>query len=143
MAGMAPYTIWLVIGIALIIVEFTTGTLYLLVLGLAALVSAAAAWLGFGFGVQVTLFALAAIAAMLGVRQYRATRQPAAMESLEVGQPVAFESWVDAGAHLARVRFRGSSWDARIEGFTRGEAGEVLYVNSVEGAMLTVSSRKS
>jgi membrane-bound ClpP family serine protease len=40
--GMDAYLLWLIIGIVLIIVEMTTGTFYLLVLGFAALAAAAA-----------------------------------------------------------------------------------------------------
>ena len=41
---------------------------------------------------------------------------PPLMPSVDAGMPASFESWIDAGARLARVRYRGASWDARVEG---------------------------
>lgn len=43
---MEMYLLWAVTGIVLIIIEMLTGTFYLLVLGIAALAAAAAAYLG-------------------------------------------------------------------------------------------------
>ena len=134
------FVVWLVIGVVLITVEFLTGTMFLLVLGLAALASAAVAWSGFAFGIQVAVFAAAAAVAMVLVKRYRSARQPATMGALELGQQVSFEEWTDAPARLGRVWFRGSLWDARVEGVIRGDVGEVLYIRAVKGATLTVVS---
>lgn len=132
--------VWLVLGIVLIIVELTTGTLYLLFLGLGGIAAAVAAWAGVGFGWQAAIFALVALVSVFGVQHYRkgkAAVEP--MAALEAGQPVSFESWTDRDRNLARVRFRGSHWDARVNGDCKGEAGEVLYVESVAGSLLTIA----
>ena len=49
---------WAVAGIGLIIVEMLSGTLILLVLGLAAFGGALAAWLGASFAVQAAVVVL-------------------------------------------------------------------------------------
>ena len=59
---MEHYVWWAVAGIGLIIVEMLSGTLILLVLGLAAFGGALAAWLGASFAVQAAVaVALAAV----------------------------------------------------------------------------------
>jgi membrane protein implicated in regulation of membrane protease activity len=52
---MEAYVWWAVAGIGLIIVEVMTGTLLLLMLGIAALAGAAAAWFGASFWLQVVI----------------------------------------------------------------------------------------
>jgi membrane protein implicated in regulation of membrane protease activity len=52
---MEPYWWWAIVGIALMIAELITGTVYLLVIGIAALVGAAAAYLNYSFGIQAGL----------------------------------------------------------------------------------------
>ena len=48
---MEPYW-WAIVGIAHVIAELITGTFYLLVIGIAALVGALAAYLNYSFGIQ-------------------------------------------------------------------------------------------
>jgi membrane protein implicated in regulation of membrane protease activity len=64
------------------------------------------------------------------------------MRSIDAGQPANFESWVDQAAGLARVRYRGASWEARLEGGDAPQPGAVLYVLAAEGNMLRVSARR-
>jgi membrane protein implicated in regulation of membrane protease activity len=64
------------------------------------------------------------------------------MAPIDSGMPATFESWIDMGARLARVRYRGASWDARVESAEALEPGAVLYVVSTEGNTLKVA-RKS
>src|SRR3970282_565126 len=47
-----------------------------------------------------------------------------------------------AVAGLARVRYRGASWDARIEGSDAPQPGAVLYVLAAEGNTLRVSAKR-
>jgi membrane protein implicated in regulation of membrane protease activity len=64
------------------------------------------------------------------------------MPPLDVGQPVVWEAWIDRNDSLARVRYRGAGWDARVSADTAGEAGEVLYIVDVEGSLLHVAKRQ-
>ena len=52
-----------------------------------------------------------------------------------------FENWIEQGARLARVRYLGASWDARIEGEQSPEPGATLYVVSTHGNTLKVTAR--
>jgi membrane protein implicated in regulation of membrane protease activity len=133
---------WAIVGLVLVITELLTGTFYLLMLGVAAFGSALAAWLGFGFGIQAMVFVLAAGLGCYAVHAYRAKNQAQQMASIDAGQPASFESWVDQEAGVARVRYRGASWDARVDPATPLQAGAVVYVLATEGNTLKVSLRR-
>jgi membrane protein implicated in regulation of membrane protease activity len=139
---MEAYLIWLLAGLALVIAELITGTFYLLVLGVAAFGAGAAAWLGTGFPVQVITATVVAGVGTYLVHAYRARNAAQQMPSIDAGQPANFESWVDQAAGLARVRYRGASWEARLEGGGVPQPGAVLYVLATEGNTLKVSARR-
>jgi membrane protein implicated in regulation of membrane protease activity len=133
------FLLWLGLGLVLIVVELLTGTLYLLFLGLAALVTAAVAFLGVGFWAQAMVAAGCSVAGVLWVNRHKRTINAKPMPSLDAGQPVVLESWVDQAGGRARVRYRDAFWDARVSGECSGQAGEVLYVHAVEGSTLVVA----
>jgi membrane protein implicated in regulation of membrane protease activity len=139
---MDPYLAWAIVGLTLVIVELVTGTFYLLVLGVAAFGAAAAAWAGQDFPVQAIVAAAVAAAGSYWVHAYRARNAAQQMPPIDAGQPARFESWIDQGARLARVRYRGASWDARVEGAEGLEADAVLYVTSTEGSTLRVTAKR-
>jgi membrane protein implicated in regulation of membrane protease activity len=130
---------WIVGGLILVIAELLSGTFYLLVLGIAALVAGAVAYAGAAFWVQALVAAGTAVAGMAMVSRHRRSRQSAPMPSLDLGQPVTLDSWVNRGDGMARVKYRDALWDARIVGEHRGEAGETFYIRAVDGNLLTVA----
>ena len=134
--------LWAILGLTLVIVELVTGTFYLLVLGIAAFGAALAAWLGQPFGVQAVVAAAISGAGCYGVHVYRAKNAKQQMAPVDAGQPASFESWVDQAARLARVRYRGASWDALVDGDAAVESGAMLYVVSTNGNTLKVTSRR-
>ena len=134
---------WAIVGLLLVITELLTGTFYLLMLGIAGFCAALAAWLAFGFGVQAIVFVVASGVGCYGVHLYRAKNQAQQMAPIDAGQPASFESWVDQAAGLARVRYRGASWEARVDGPAALQPGAVVYVLATEGNTLRVSLRRS
>ena len=135
--------VWAVIGLVLVIVELLTGTFYLLMLGIAAFGAALAAWLGFVFSIQVLVAAIVSAVGCYGVHLYRAKNKAQQMAPIDAGMPASFESWVDPKARLARVRYRGASWDARVEGFEGGiEPGATVYVLAADGNTLRVAKNR-
>jgi membrane protein implicated in regulation of membrane protease activity len=64
------------------------------------------------------------------------------MRGLDVGQPAAFESWVDQSSGHARVKYRDALWDAQVAGGASSEPGEILYITSVDGNTLKVSKTR-
>jgi membrane protein implicated in regulation of membrane protease activity len=135
---MDPALIWAISGLGLVIVELLTGTFYLLMLGVAAFGAAGAAWLGYDFPAQVIVAAVIAAAGCYAVHLYRAKNRTQQMPPIDSGMPASFESWIDVGARLARVRYRGASWDARVEGVEALEPGTTVYVLATDGNTLKV-----
>jgi len=136
------YVAWALLGLGLVMVELLTGTFYLVMLGVAAFGAALAAYLGATFPVQSMVAAVVAAGGCWGVHVYRARNAGERMPSIDAGQPANFESWLDEGARLARVRYRGASWDARIEGAAPLEAGAMLYVTDTRGNTLHVTTQR-
>lgn len=139
---MHEYLLWAIVGFALIIAELVTGTFYLLVLGVAALVAAAVAFLGAAFWLQAIV---AAAVSLIGVYLVHYWRQKNPVEAkgsndLDRGQPVVFESWVDQAGGVARVKYRGSTWDARVE--ATAKETDTLYITGQANGQLLVSASR-
>jgi membrane protein implicated in regulation of membrane protease activity len=139
---MDPALIWAIAGLVLVIVELLTGTFYLVMLGIAAFGAAGAAWLGYDFPVQVIVAAVIAAVGCYAVHVYRVKNKSQQMRSVDAGMPASFESWIDPGSRLARVRYRGASWDARVEGAEALEPGVTLYVLATDGNTLKVAKNR-
>ena len=134
--------IWAVTGLVLVIVELLTGTFYLLMLGVAAFGAALAAYLGFDFGIQSIVAAVFSVAGCYGVHVYRAKNRAQQMAPIDAGMPASFESWWDPRERLAKVRYRGASWEARVEGLEAIEPGATVYVLATDGNMLRVAKNR-
>jgi len=134
--------LWAILGFALVIVELLTGTFYLLMLAIAAFGAALAAWLGQPFGIQALVAAAVSAAGCYGVHVYRAKNTKEQMAPVDAGQPASFENWIDQGARLARVRYRGASWDALVDGEGSVDSGAMLYVVTANGNTLKVTTRR-
>jgi membrane protein implicated in regulation of membrane protease activity len=139
---MADYLVWTIAGLLLVISELVTGTFYLLVLGIAGLAGAAVAYLGLNFWAQAVISAVIAVGGVVWIHQRRKRMTPPAMPSPDAGQPVIWESWVHEAARLARVSYRGASWEARVDGESAGQPGEVLYIRAVNGNTLEVTKNR-
>ena len=137
---MEPYWWWAIAGIALVIAELITGTFYLLVIGIAALVGAAAAYLNYSFGIQAVIAAAIAIVGVTLVTRFRHSQASAPSVSLDVGQSVVLDSWVNEQDRLARVRYRNAVWDAKVLDAQGVETGRTLYITHVDGNTLHVSA---
>ena len=101
-------TLWALTGLVLVIAELVTGTFYLLMLGLAAFGAALAAWLGLEFSVQTVVAIVVSALGCWGVHVYKAKNRAQQMAPIDAGMPASFESWLDPGGRLARVRYRGA-----------------------------------
>jgi membrane protein implicated in regulation of membrane protease activity len=140
---MEPWLVWGVLGLVLVITELVTGTFYLLMLGVAAFGAAVVAGLGLAFAVQSVVFSVLAALGCYAVHAYRAKNKAQQMAPIDAGMPAVFESWIDSGARLARVRYRGASWEARIEGAEPVESGATVYVVAANGNTLQVAKTRT
>jgi membrane protein implicated in regulation of membrane protease activity len=139
---MESWLAWGVLGLALVIAELLSGTFYLLMLGVAAFGAAAAAGLGLSFAAQSIIAFVVASAGCYGVHVWRAKNHSQQMPQIDAGMPASFENWVDASGRLARVRYRGASWDARVEGADPIEPGTTVYVLATDGNTLKVTKTR-
>jgi len=135
------YLLWAVAGIVLIIIEMLTGTFYLLVLGIAALAAAAAAYLGLSFWVQAVTVAAVSVIGVILIKRFRGTDQAVADQGLDIGQAVTLEAWISETDGLARVKYRNAQWEAQVSG-DRMPGGKVFYIHAVDGNTLRVSAAK-
>lgn len=138
---MDAYLMWAISGIALIIVEMLTGSFFLLVLGIAALAAAGAAWLGYSFWVQAVVIAAVVTVGVMLVKRYRSKGGPASKQALDVGQSVTLDAWISEPDGIARVNYRNAQWEARVTG-ERIPGGKVFYIQAVEGNTLRVSATR-
>ncbi len=139
---MDHYWWWAIGGIALIIAELITGTFYLLVIGIAALAGAAVAYAHFSFWTQAVVAAAIAIIGVVFVTRLRKTHLSSPGISLDVGQSVVLDAWVNEKGRNARVRYRNALWDARVLDEQGAEAGSTLYITRVEGSTLHVAATR-
>jgi membrane protein implicated in regulation of membrane protease activity len=142
---MATYLLWAIAGFVLIIAELLSGTFYLLVLGLAALAAAGVAFASGDFWVQAMVAAGVSLIGIYLVRRWW-TNHPddsAASNNLDLGQAVVVESWVDQTAGVARVKYRGSTWEAKLEANPEHPAKltDVLYIRGQENGVFQVGAK--
>jgi membrane protein implicated in regulation of membrane protease activity len=141
---MQPVLAWLLAGLLLVVVELMTGTFYLLIFGIAAGIGSVVAFLDQPFWVQALIAATSAITGGVLVHRYhRAANASSPKDSAnDIGEPVSIESWVSEPMRLARVRYRGTTWDAEILGTERIDANALLYVVATDGSRLKISSSR-
>ncbi len=113
---MQPALAWLLIGLGLVVVELMTGTFYLLILGLAAGIGSLVAYLDQPFWIQALVAAIAAVVGGILVNRYHRKVNATSPKDAanDIGQTVTIESWVSEPQRLARVRYRGTIWDAEV-----------------------------
>lgn len=138
---MADYLLWLIAGLALIVIEVMTGTFYLLVLGIAAFAGALAAYFGANLLAQVTCTGVFAAIGLFAVQRWRQARaaDPPPDRSLDLGQAVTIESWLDPNTKRVRVRYRDASWDAQLVGDADVQLNDTVYICGSRGSQLQVS----
>jgi membrane protein implicated in regulation of membrane protease activity len=145
--------LWAIAGVVLVAVELVTGTFVLLMLGLAALVTAGASALGAPLGVDVAVFGLSALVLILLARpalqrRFRTDRAegvnagPQALlgADAEVVDPITAG---DAGT----VRIGGALWTARAlhdgPGSPTLASGDPVVVVDIRGATAVVTGPPS
>lgn len=141
---MELYLLWIIVGSALVIAELLTGTFYLLVIGLGAFVAAVVAWTGLNVLFQAVVGGAVALAGAWWVHHWHEAKRRidgGKSNLLDRGQPVVLEGWSNEPAGIARVKYRGTSWDARVAGSApRPMPGATLYIEAQEGNTLVVAS---
>ena len=141
---MELWLLWLIAGFVLVIAELLTGTFYLLVIALGAFAGSAAASMGANEVVQAIVGSVIALAGAWWVHHWHEAHRKndkGPSNLLDRGQPVVLEGWENESAGIARVKYRGTSWDARVTPpDAKAVPGATLYIDSMEGSRLVVVS---
>ncbi len=139
---MSQTVLWAALAGGLIVAEIFTGTLYLLVLGLAA--GAVAAALEFvpalGPLPQIVIFGVVCLGGFFIVYNLRRNARRGGNESLDIGALVQVVRAEPDGR--CRVQHRGTEWDARVVSGTAPAPGEWLTVTGTEANVLLLKRRK-
>ena len=143
---MELWLVWLVIAVALGVVEAFTLTAALGVLGGAALVPAVLAALGVPLPVQLVMFAVAATAGVVLVRPValRHMRQPS-LERFGIDALVGKHAYVvrEVSDRDGLVRIGGEEWTARsFDDFTTIPVGAAVDVMRISGTTAFVYPRE-
>ncbi len=140
---MTPTSIWLILAALLIACEIFTTTFYLLAIALGFLIAAAAASLNFSIEVQIGLNGLFALLAVLGVRQWKIKhpRIETPVDADDIGQRVEIDSWLDE--QHARVKYRGSYWDAVVAPNQQPTADQHWLISARHGATLEITPQSA
>ena len=140
---MELWLLWVIAGFVLAIAEMVTGTFYLLVIAIGAFVGALVAWLGFNELVQAVVGGAVAIGGVFFVHHWHVRNRPGegGDNLLDRGQPVVLEGWANETARIARVKYRGATWDAKLaRSDERPVPGTTLYIEGMEGNTLVVAA---
>jgi membrane protein implicated in regulation of membrane protease activity len=135
---MQAYVVWWILAAVLVGVELTSGTFYLLVYGLAALVAGVAAWLGAGLITQLLTAGAIAVLGTLALRHWkRTTGNPeSTVQDMDIGKAVQIESWQEG---RGQVKYRGALWDAEAE-MAGVDIARPLLIRAVKGNTLVLGN---
>ena len=128
------------LGLGLIILEMSTGTFYLLVLGISMAAGGIAALLDASLIWQLVACAVVAATGTIILRRYKGgNTDHASTSNLDEGQSVKVLKWNEDGS--ARVFYRGAEWDARAEDSDTPH-NETLYIKALQGSALVLTHHK-
>ena len=140
---MTLLAVWLVLALVAGIVEIVVPALVFLFVGVAAVLTAGTAWLGFSPTVQVVFFAVSSLLLLLLVRPVFASKRlggkgvPSRTEALD-GRSGHVTEAIDAARGGGRVNVGGEDWAARsAEPLANGSE---IRVDGADGIVLLVSS---
>ena len=137
---MAPYVVWFLLALGLVILELATGTFFMLVLGLALAIGGFAAYFGLSEPMQFTFSAIAGIVGTLILQRIRRGKTiHVPNQSLDIGQPVQSVSWLPNGS--ARAVYRGAEWNAEAQTSDMPREG-ALYIKALRGSTLILTHHK-
>lgn len=142
---MHPSLIWIIIGLALLIVEMMVSSFFLMWIGAGALLTALLAAIVPAAWVQGLFFALASVVLLLATRplarsMHARVTVPSNVDSL-IGSEAVVTQRIDSHANTGRVRVRSEDWRARSVSPIEVDTHVLIY--AVEGTTLMVSPSDS
>ncbi|MBL8386329.1 MAG: NfeD family protein [Burkholderiales bacterium] len=136
---MQAFVVWFIAAFVLVVAELMTGSLYLLVIGAGAAAGGALALAGAGFAAQLAgaaAVSVAGIAVLKVLRRGGGHKSGQGAVTLDAGQLVEVLECHADGA--LRVSYRGTQWDAVLEGGGAAAPGERLPIREMRGNTLVL-----
>ena len=136
-------TFWLIVFVALLVIEIATMGLTTIWFAGGALVSFLAAYIGFGVGVQVAVFLIVSILLLvltrpIAVKFFNQERQKTNADSL-IGRKGIVTEEVSNIYATGQVTVAGQEWTARsVDDSVTLEKGEMVVIRSISGVKLMV-----
>ena len=138
---------WLVIFVALLIIEIVTMGLTTIWFAGGALAAFLAGVIGFGVTVQVIVFLVASIALLvmtrpIAVKYFNQERQKTNAESL-IGHTALVTEYIDTIKAAGKVEVNGQEWSAKTdEPDGKIEKDAVVVVEGIQGVKLIVREKE-
>jgi membrane protein implicated in regulation of membrane protease activity len=137
------WVVWLVMAVILAVAELTTGTFYLLIFAVGAGAGCIAAYAGAAMTVQLLCAAVVSLIGWFAVKKLRPAHKAVAPEAdpnmnMDIGNIVRIAT-VDNGR--ITVMYRGTKWDASIEGDRIPMLEQDYVITKVRGAHLVLSEK--
>ena len=137
-AAMSHAYLWLILALLALVAELFSGTFYLLVLAIGLLAAAATAGLGLApewHFISAAAITLAGWLFLLRRRRQLLSSAPAPLDA-DAGATVEMLYWQDA--RHARVRYRGTEWDARLSSRIRPATDCHFEIVRLDGNTLSI-----
>lgn len=137
---------WLIVFIALLVIEIATLGLTTIWFAAGALVAFLAAFIGFGVPVQVIIFLAVSIILLvltrpIAMKYFNQERQKTNAESL-IGQKAVVLEEINTLQATGRVEVNGMEWSAKTEESDRIEANTVVFIKGIQGVKLIVEKEE-
>lgn len=137
---MDTYWIWWLVAVALVIAEMSSGTFYLIAVALGLAVAGLSAYMGMGWGGQVTVAALLCTASVVAIYRWKQGQGESNGQSnlaYDIGQSVQVVQWKDE--RHARVSYRGAEWDADLASAAAADTTRQTWrIKEVAGSHLVI-----
>lgn len=140
-------TIWLLVGVALILLEFVAPGVVIVFFGIGAIITALTTWLDLtpGLGSQMLVFGLSSVVLLFGLRRFvkkwfvGTSSNPNGSDDDFIGREARVISSLPGHGGPGKVEIKGANWNARSEEAV--PAGETVIIERREGLTFHVRPR--
>ncbi len=144
-----PPEIWIILGFALILLEFVVPGVLLVFLGASAIIVGVAIFLGYpeAHGIPFFTFAILSVAMIALLRKRIKTwflgntvseENPEDLDDI-VGREALVTSGFGEGSDSGNVEFKGANWQAKAMGGSSPKIGDRVKIIGQEGITLKIS----
>ena len=137
---MSSFYFYLIAGITLLILELTTGTFYLLVIGCASIIASISALILHDWAIPSVSAAFLSVLGCFLIYKYKRKHNKSGMVVEHIGQ-VAEVTEIHA-SHI-RVLYSGSYWDAKVQNNLKLNIGDAVRITKFSNHELEVESSNS